>query len=237
MKPIYQVILSLSLPLATQAALLSVNITNTDGPRQILAAESTGVIATTGWVNVQSNTPVTNAGSSGINITTFGSRGIVNTLRDTGTGDGTDGFLALYEAGLRDSTGGNQTDTGVTITGLSQFMTAVNATEYRIIAYYKLPVASGNRIFEIGVDTTFVTTNTPDYSNISASDSFVEHGNTDNNWMEFTGLTADSTTLYVNRGNRDALLTGFQIEAVPEPSSAGLLALAGLLTLARRKRA
>ncbi|MDB4266135.1 hypothetical protein N9889_00810, partial [bacterium] len=64
MKPIYQVILSLSLPLATQAALLSVNITNTDGPRQILAAESTGVIATTGWVNVQSNTPVTNAGSS-----------------------------------------------------------------------------------------------------------------------------------------------------------------------------
>ncbi|MDB0055878.1 MprA protease, GlyGly-CTERM protein-sorting domain-containing form, partial [Akkermansiaceae bacterium] len=59
----------------------------------------------------------------------------------------------------------------------------------------------------------------------------------DNNWMEFTGLTADSTTLYVNRGNRDALLTGFQIEAVPEPSSAGLLALAGLLTLARRKRA
>jgi len=228
--------ITILLPLAVgtaNAAVLSINLTNADGPRQILATESTGVINTTGWVNVQSNTAVTD---SGVTIAPFGNRSTSNTLRDLGVGDGTDGFLALNEFGLRDSTGANQTDTGVTISGLSQFLTAANASEYRIIAYYKSPIISGNRVIEIGLDSSFTTVDTPDYSNVSVNDNFVQHESADSNYIEFTGLTADSTTLYVNRSNRDGLLTGFQIEAVPEPSTSLLAGLAGIGLLLRRRK-
>lgn len=225
--------------LAADAAVISINITNGDAPRQILGTESTGLINTTGWNNISAST--TNIDGTGVNLTLSGTVGTSNTLRD-GSGDGTDGFLALYEAGLRDGSGGTTGDSTLSLSGLSGFMTANSATDYRIIAYYKSPLnlTSGDA-FQIRVGATvntgtFVTTNTPDNANMSVSDSFVQLGSAENNWMEFTGLTTDTAVVEVNRTSRDGLLTGIQIEAVPESSSAALLGLGGLALILRRRK-
>jgi len=73
---------------AAQAAVLSVSITNTDGPRQIGASESTGVINTTGWQNLTAST--TGVGGTAVDITLGGTIAPRNTLRDA---PGTNGFL------------------------------------------------------------------------------------------------------------------------------------------------
>lgn len=236
----YQTILLLAaFGVSANAAVVSINLTNGDGPRQIGGSESTGVIATTGWHNISSAT--LDVGGTGINVTPSEAAGTTNTLRDSGSGDGTDGFLALYEAGLRDS--GAADVTTVTIANMTAYLAAQSATEYRIIAYYKSPITSGTRSFRIRVGATagtgsYVTTNTPDFANMSASDTFVELGGADNNWMQFTGLTSDTAVIEIDRVDRDGSLVGFQIEtiAVPEPSSATLFGLGCFaLTLRRRK--
>ena len=223
---------------SADAAVVSINLTNGDGPRQVKSGESTGVIDTTGWLNVSATT--SNIGGTGIDIAL--STGITssNTARGAG-GDGTSPVQALYEGGLRDSTGGTPGDTAVTLTNLAAFMTANGASDYRILAYYKSPVTSGTRSFSIRVGATpgsgtLKTTNTPTYSAVGVTDSFVELGNADNNWMQFAGLTSGTSVIEVNRVGRDGLLVGLQIEAVPEPSSAALLGLGGLALTRRRRR-
>jgi len=219
---------------AAQATVLSINLTNNDNPRQIQATESTGVINTTGWNNITATTA--DIDGTVVDITLGGSIATSNTARDAG-GDGTDGFLALYEAGLRDNTAGTPGDTFITISDMTAFLTTESATSYNIYAYYKSRVTAVDRTLGIGTDSSNLTTDsTPDGRDISASDSFVALGGTDANYVLYSGLTADSTTIYINRGTREATLTGIQIEAVPEPSSAALIGLAGLAWILRRRK-
>ena len=221
---------------ASHAALVSVNLTNTNGPRQIQSGESTGVISTTDWANVSSST--TNISGSGVDATLAGTISASNTLRDGAPADGTDGFLALFEGGLKDSTAGSATDTSITLSNLSALLAAEGHTSYRIIAYYKSAVnVTTADSFQLQLDSnTPVITNTPDNSNISASDSFVKLGSVENNWMEFTNLTSDTATIAINRISRDGVLVGLQLETVPEPSSTALLGLGGLALIMRRRK-
>ena len=219
-----------------QATVLSINLTNTNAPRQIEASESTGIIDTTGWNNITATT--TDVDGTAVDITLGGNILTANTKRDAG-GDGTNGFLALYEAGLRDATPGTAGDTFATISDMAAYLTAEGATSYNLYVYYKsgVPDATTPRALAIGMDSSNLTTdNTPDGRDMSVNDSFVALGGTDANYVLYQGLTADSVTVFINKGDRDALLTGVQIETVPEPSSAVLIGLGGLALILRRRK-
>jgi len=223
------------------AGLISVNFTNSDLPRQILSLESTGVIATTGWENISEST--SNILSTVVDITLDGATiDRANTARDFGNSDGTNGFLALYEAGLRDSTPTTLEDTFVTVSDMTAFLAAEGHVSYDIYAYYKSPVNADPPLdtIALGLTTgTFIDVN-PDGASMSSADGFVGSSFSESNYMVFTGLTADSTTVFMNRVHRDGLLAGIQIQtvAVPEPSSLALLAIgaAGLIGYGWRRR-
>jgi hypothetical protein len=216
------------------AGVISINLTNSDGPRQILALESTGVIDTTGWINMTSGG--NDVDGTAVDVAWGGSIGLANTLRDKGTGDGTDGFLALYEAGLRDSTSGTDGDTYVAISDMAAYLAAEGHTSYRIIAYYKSVVTAAADGIELGLATDALTAVDPDGHRISVGDGFVEAGSPESNYMVFSGLTSDSATVYLNKVGRDGLLTGIQIETIPEPATLGLAVGAGLGVLFIRRR-
>ena len=105
-------------------------------------------------------------------------------------------------------------------------------------AYYKSPLnnVSPDDV-ELGLDTAALVTADPASALLSVNDSFVAAGNPESNYILFSGLTADSTTVYFNRVSRDGILTGFQVEAIPEPGTGLLIAIgAGGLLLCRRRR-
>ncbi|GAA5497276.1 hypothetical protein Rhal01_03469 [Rubritalea halochordaticola] len=74
----------------------------------------------------------------------------------------------------------------------------------------------------------------------SFTGSYVEASeSTAGNYLVFTGLTADSVTIRSERlstPTRRASIAGFQIVAIPEPSSTALIGLAGLGFILRRRR-
>jgi len=87
------------------AGLISVNFTNGDLPRDILPSDSTDVVDTADWQNISAST--SDIGSTAVDVTLEGMIHTANTARDFTDSDGTNGFLAVYEAGLRDSTMGS----------------------------------------------------------------------------------------------------------------------------------
>lgn len=221
--------------ISANAGLVSINLTNADGPRQILVGESTGVIDTAGWLNIGATTA--NVDGTVVDATLGGTMVTANTLRDKGSGDGTDGFLALYEAGLKDSTGGTPGDTFITVSDMTAYLAAEGDSSYRIIAYYKSALNNTTPdTIALGLTTGSLTSVDPDGTSMSVTDSFVESANAESNYIIFSGLTADSTTVYLNRVSRDGLLTGIQIQTIPEPATLGMVALFGTgLFVARRK--
>lgn len=56
------------------------------------------------------------------------------------------------------------------------------------------------------------------------------------NYLVFTGVTGNTLTITSGASNFRAPLDGLQIVTVPEPASIGLLSLAGVGLLARRRR-
>lgn len=221
---------------SAQADLVSVNLTNTDGPRQILAGETTGVLPDSAWHNLQLGGPTGTAadvGGSVIDVAwTASSVGRQNTARDASNPDGTDGFLALFEAGLLDSAPG--TPSSVTLSDLSAYLSATGLPSYNVYAYFKSPITASPD----GISINGVTVD-PDATAISVNDSFVLAGNPESNYAVFTGLTADTFSITFDRVDRDALLVGFQVAAVPEASQVLMLGLitAGIgVTRWRRRR-
>jgi len=220
MKPMYKTIplalaASALFTSATQATVVSVNFTNADGPRKILATESTGVINAKGWVNMKTATK-TNINGTPIDITLSAvAAGGWNTARDAKKGDGTNGFLALYEAGVKDNTPNKPADSFVTIKDMTAFLKAEGATSYTIYVYYKSTATLDKDNIALGLDSKKLTTYDPIGVKVSASDSFVAGGKANSNYVVYSGLTADSTTIFINRVQRDAMLTGIQIVAKP----------------------
>lgn len=222
--------------MSANAGLVSINLTNADGPRQILVGETTGVIDADGWVNMGATTA--NVGGTVVDATLGGTMGVANTSRDKGSGDGTDGFLALYEAGLRDATIATLGDTFITVSDMTAYLAAEGDTSYNIIAYYKSAITASPDTISLGLTTGSLTNVDPDGHTISVNDSFVESANPESNYIVFSGLTSDSTTVYLNKasGGRDGMLTGIQIQTIPEPATLGMVALfgAGLLVVRRK---
>ncbi|MEN1679711.1 MAG: PEP-CTERM sorting domain-containing protein [Planctomycetota bacterium] len=241
------------------ASVISVNFTNADGPRQVLPGETTGVVPDSAWLNVNLSTfdqtpgnsantgpfvgAVPGVGGTAVDLSFTGAAtgGFIttNTARDAANPDGTDGFLALYESGLRDSST-TSGDTFFTLSGLSAFLSDTNGISYDLYVYYKSAVTAAADAVDIGFNGGAVVTYDPDATGISASDPFVEAGNAESNFIAFTGLTDDSATFTLSRGatgGRDAILAGFQVVSiVPEPGSAAATCLL-LLGVARRRRA
>jgi len=235
---------------ATQATLVSINFTIDTAAGKIETGESTGVIATTGWFNTSATIgDVTNAldvngVATGINIAD--SRQLVQnsaTARDAPNGEsnGTDGFLALYEGGIRTSAA-NQT---LTFTNMSNFLNAAGASEYKMIFYFRSRTANDAATITTNIDGGTDTTTqimqsgaaiTYDYGFVEAAGEATT--DPDANYIVYDHLTADTTTLNYHRGGADLYLTGVQIEAVavPEPSSAALLGLGGLALIFRRRK-
>jgi hypothetical protein len=221
---------------ASQAGRISINLTNGDGPRQILASESTGVIDTTGWLNLTAGG--NDVDGTVVDISLTGTIAVQNTARDKGSGDGTDGFLALFEAGLKDSTPSTAGDTYITVSDMAAYMSAEGHSSYRIIAYYKSAVTASPDGIALGLSTETLTSVNPIDRLVSVNDGFVESASPDSNYMVFSGLTADSASVYINRVNRDGILTGMQIETIPEPATLSMTvgAAAALLFIRRRMR-
>ena len=234
-KQIVGLVSLIALGLGAEATIISINITNGDAPRQIGASESTGVLDVTGWLNVTADS--TNIGGTAVDVTLSKAPSGLNTSRDSGVGDGTDGFLALYEGGLRDSSGATLDDTFATLSDMTAFLASEGAVSYNVYAYYKSagPNWDPDNV-AIGLSGGSMTTVNPDGGTLSVSDAFVEAGTPESNYMVFSGLTADSTTVFFSRVSRDGLLTGLQIETVvPEPSAIALI-LCGGLVLVRLRR-
>lgn len=61
-------------------------------------------------------------------------------------------------------------------------------------------------------------------------------GNPNANYAVFSGLTGDSFSITVDRGSNNSGIHGLQIVGVPEPTTIGLLSLAGLIVLGLRRR-
>ena len=79
-------------------------------------------------------------------------------------------------------------------------MTAYLATEstvaYSIYAYYKSKVDVSDDTIALGLATNSLTDVNPVANTLFFSDSFVESSNPESNYIVFSGLTADSTTVF-----------------------------------------
>jgi hypothetical protein len=182
---------------------------------------STGVIRQdpSQWVNFDTSRSLTASNLSGTPVDVTVSKAAVasHTAADAKPAfpDGTDSFLALYSAGLRDVSPAKG-DTYVTISDMAAYLKAKGAGSYRIIAYYKSGVTASPDTIALGLTTGSLANVDPDGNAISVNDSFVESANPESNYIIFSGLTADSSTVYLNKVSRDGVLTGIQIQTSSE---------------------
>lgn len=239
----------LALLFCTQNAFadLAINFTNGDAPRQVLAGETTGVVPFNGWTNLNvltSSSPLLNVGGTSIDVSWQAPVLQASTTARGAGGDGTNAIQSLFEYGLRDNSAPvGSPNAEFTISDLTSHLASQSALSYDLYVYYKsfVPGVVANDDITIGLNNDPVSTFDPAVALTPLSQPFVLAGNADSNYVVFSGLTTDSTTVSLSRAptdGRDGLIVGFQVDvtSVPEPSSAilvsSLMALGGL----RRRR-
>jgi hypothetical protein len=153
---------------------------------------------------------------------------------------------------------GVNNDPQVYVNGVSAWLASIGAPSYSLVVYadgdgtdnrvgeYWVQAASGADLaaLTVGDDLTphlflnDAANFSGTYDQVSAAATSLAAADT-GNYLVFTGLTADSFLLRTNEAGGPTLrapINGFQIVAVPEPATAGLLTIAGSLLLARRRR-
>ena len=213
-KTIIAIALGSLLTSITQAGVLSINLTNKDGPRQVTPRDSTGIVKSDKWHNITASTK--NVAGSGIDITLGGKiDGSTTESDDTSRPDKTNGFLALYEAGLRDKTPNKKGDTFIKISNMKAYLKAKRARSYNIYVYYKGGTNTDKDKISLGMDSSKLKKIDPAKGNTSAKDHFVRKGRANSNYIIYKRLKADSTTIFINKEDRDGILAGIQIETTP----------------------
>ena len=231
-------IVVLAVTLVANAGVISVNFArDATGFGAIEGGESAGVIDTTDWVNVTTVGTTTGVGGSLIDITLVAQGGgQVIVARGVESSQ-------LFNTGLRSSDAANNGTTYATIANMTAQLAADGATSYNLYVYYKSAVAGSytadlalGQLDPLPTSTTYGAADNNTFSSTGfvladAGDLSVEA-----NYIKYTGLTDDTITMFVDRGNKDTMFNGFQVETIPEPATLGMVAAFGGAVIFIRRR-
>ena len=211
----------------------------------VSGTDSVGAVPGVGWQEVSGFPNFTNVNldfddgsSSGATATLTGSNGnrtsLVNTAVNTPDS-------IMFERGFRidDTPNSEMSFSGLPTTG--DF-----AAGYDVYFYFDYDAASVDDTATLGASdgtTTFYHSNNPNTTGSLFTGSYIQTTSTDSlnpsaigNYVLFSGLSGASQTFSFDIDvDNTYLITGAQFVAVPEPSTAGLVSIALLGLLARRR--
>ena len=200
------------------------------------AAESAGVVPLTNWNNL------TGASASVSNL--VNDSGIITSAMASWTSNGTwetditvsAGDFKMMKTHLDARASGFPAplDATVTVSGIPSGI----STLYDVYVYFDAVTADGTVLSNYTIGSqTFYTSDTATFNGTftQATGTTPETRSAGANYVKFSGLTGDSFTLVADSENFRAEISGIQIVAVPEPGSSVLIAMGGLLALARRR--
>lgn len=242
---------------AVNAASISVNFHINTNDANMVDSGETAFNGVTGAETV-AGANVTNVDVNTVAVTTS------NNLQDnTGTGTGVNlSTSATFFTAFSNNSSPNQAATGngglgqssiyirdtesITLTGLNAF-----SGSYNLILLFDASAEHGGRTYGFTVNdgggaqslfTNDTNTRDADTNNDGLFDLIAATGTTigtptlDANIATFTGLTGDTLTISGGQNSTRSPLLGFQLVAVPEPSSTALLGLGGLALMLRRRK-
>ncbi len=226
---------------ASQAAQIAINFGT---QRQGQPANTDGYVSAIGTVTSWDYQSVNDWSGDGTSFAADGAT--INIRHDAGgtyINSSTASDQSVFRGYLDDN--GNDSQNDIHLTGISNWLTTVGATSYRMVilrstdnatGFNPLTVTTGDVTGESG----WLSSSTPSGGNTSdTSFAGVALGSQGAHTYEsdvFTGDQDGIALTFTRNGTLRGSVAGIIIESVPEPSSISLLGLGGLSLLLRRRR-
>ena len=243
---ILSILIGLSLAagtLTSQAQIISVNFQNAANTTPLLAAsDSTGVVSASNWNNIDgvsgSATALVNSSNAATTLN-LGYSSLYGTALGYTPGSPTP-YNLMYASRIESAYSTGDTQTFAAAIGGGRVTLSLTTIPYATYDIYVYVANAPGYIYQSTSTATIINTAPKIGYTAANTGSFVEGGN----YVKFSGLTGATQYLYAGAvnpadiGGFNSGIAGFQIVAVPEPSTWALLALgcASLVGVARRHK-